>query len=87
MTSSQIILLFVQSVAFTLLILVLVGVAACAAFATLCFGLMSAADAGHSEATGWLVIAVVVMIAAYFGLVAAARSERRRWRRDHHGPK
>jgi hypothetical protein len=48
---------------------------------------MTAAEPGSSELNGWLVFAVIVLIAAIFGLVAAARSERRRWRRDHHGPK
>jgi hypothetical protein len=87
LTSAEIILVFVRSVAFTLLVLALVGVAAVAAFATLCFGVMSAAAPSSPDFTPWFVVSVIVLIAAIFGLVAASRSERRRWRRDHHEPK
>jgi hypothetical protein len=87
LTSSEIIFIFVRSVAFTFLILMLVGVSAVAAFAAFCFGVMSASEPSDSELTGLLVVSVIVLIAAIFGLVAASRSERRRWRRDHHGPK
>jgi hypothetical protein len=86
LSSAEIILIFVRSVAFTLLILVLVGVAAVAAFAAACFGVINAAEPGP-EITGLLVVSVVVLVAAIFGLIAASRSERRRWRRDHHEPK
>ncbi len=87
LTSTEIILIFMRSVAFTLLILVLVGVAAVAAFAALCFGAISTAGPSDLAFTGVAVVSLVVLIVAIFGLVAATRFERRRWRRDHHGPK
>jgi hypothetical protein len=87
LTTANIVLIFVRSVAFTLLILVLVGVAAVAAFATVCFGAFGAAGPGNSELTGMFIVSAVILIAALFGLVVASRSERRRWRRDHHEPK
>jgi hypothetical protein len=87
LTSAEIVLIFVRSVAFTLLVLALVGVAAVAAFATLCFGVMSAAAPSSPDFTPWFVVSAIVLIAAIFGIVVASRSERRRWRRDHHEPK
>jgi hypothetical protein len=87
LTSGNIVLMFVRSVAFTLLLLMLVGVAACAAFATVCFGVISAAGGHDSVLTQMLVVSAVVLIAAVFGLVVASRSARRRWHNDHHEPK
>jgi hypothetical protein len=85
LTSGEVIFVFVRSVAFTLLILMLVGVSAVAAFAAFCFGIMNASGAADSELTGLMVVSVIVLIAAVFGLVAVSRSERRRWHRDHKG--
>jgi hypothetical protein len=88
-TSAEVILIFLRSVAFTLLILALVGVAAVAAFGTLCFGLISAAEPSHgtSQFLGPFVISAIVLVAATLGIVATVRLQRRRWRRDRGEPK
>ena len=79
LTSTQVILLFLRSVAFALLILTLVGVAAVAALATFCFGLMSAAAPKEGEMVGMFLVAAVVLIVAIVGLVVARRFGQRRW--------
>jgi hypothetical protein len=86
---SETILIFVRSVVFIFLILGLIGVAAVAAFATFCFGLMNAAEPSHSSSdlVAPFVVSAIVLIAAILGVVAAVRSERRRWRRDYGDPK
>src|SRR3954471_23019093 len=89
LTSGNIVLMFVRSVAFTMLVLMLVGVAAVAAFATLCFGLMNAAEPSHatSEFVAPFVVSAIVLIAAILGIAAGVQSQRRRRRRDRGEPK
>jgi hypothetical protein len=86
LSSADIILVFLRSIALTFVILILVGVAAVAAFAAVCFGTLSASGP-DSELTGLLIVSVVVLVAAVLGIVAASRASKSRWRRDHHGPK
>src|SRR4051794_38170416 len=87
-TSVEVILIFLRSVAFTLLVLGLIGVAAVAAFATLCFGLIGASEPSHSssEFVAPFVVSAIVLIAAILGIVATVRSQRSRWRRDRREP-
>ncbi len=72
---------FLNSLGFALILIVLTGVAGCAAFFAACLACAGVYDTG-SEGIGWTVFVIVAAAIAIPVLVWMGKVIHRRWRRD-----
>ncbi len=82
--SSQVVWMFVRSIAMVLLLTVFIGVAAIAAFCVVCFASFESSPSSGARVAQ--IIALLVLVAALFAIAKTAQVERRRWRTDHRDP-